>query len=1297
LATAAALSKDMVQDILMLTTMQEGMLFHYWHREHSRFYCEQVGIELVGDVDRAAFETAWAMVTEANEMARAVIRWNEHRKAVQIIKREHRIPITYTDLSALDRAELAAALQAQREERLADRIDIREAPIRVLLCKLEARRYELFIDYHHIVMDGWSFGILVQEFLTYYEALREGGTPRVVQKPSFRSYVKWTKEQEQTALITYWKEYLAGYQVRTTIPTDRPKLQDAVEMSLVPCDLDNELLARMRTVCAAHKLSLASVLYTAWGLLLQKYNNTNDVCFGVTVSGRPPEIAGIEQMIGLFIQTVPMRMQSEQSDTPVTYARKLSASLTNSEVNGGLPLRDMIACSEMEGGGMIFDSVVVMKNYPFDRKQTAGDSGNGRLKLAKRYVHEQTNFDLSLQISVDQGVHIDVHYNTELYDRSTIQLAADRYVRTLHAMLAAPEDQLAALDIVTAEEMAAIATAFHRTAAPIPDCTIPALVWQQAERYPDRVAVAYEQQSWTYAQLMRQARKIAALLQENGAAPQSRVALFIPRSLELVAGVLGIMEAGCICVPLDVNHPVERTLAILEDCEASIVLAEADTLRPDLFSGTVLSMNRAGSLPASSARANNSKAADTAYMIYTSGSTGKPKGAMLHHRGIVNHTFAKIRDLRIEEHDVVGNNFSVNVVASIWQMLAPLFIGARLVIYAEEVERDPVQQFRRIEQDGVTVIEVIPSVLNAYIRAVDGATAAVPLRALKSVALTSEETKPGLVQQFYTHYDHIQLVNCYGQTECCDDTLHYRIPREQFARSVPIGSPIPNTRPYILDLYGQIQPLGMAGELCVVGAGVSYGYWNRPELNRDAFIAHPLEPDVTMYRTGDLAAWHADGTIRYMGRLDHQVKIRGNRIELNEVENGLARMADIREAAVVVRAAPRGEDVLWAFFTASAALTAAAIRSFMSEQFPSYMIPELYTQLEQMPLMPNGKINRHTLRTMEAELLSTHNDTAHAEGQLEERILGVWQRVLQREGIGATDSFFDVGGNSLLILELASQLSQVCHVEVAVTDLFMHATIRRQAAHIGGLWTEPEQAQAAKRVPLRSVPLPASVRGSGDPTESIAFETQVPAELVSALRAIMNDGALRSTDEGGTSPVLGQQPAFQADQVLSAFGQVACAALALLLSKWADHAKDPITLYVLHTDRSQVLPATYTFSDTASPGAWLRTQMQQQQDRWQQASMWVRTASLIHTAEDSPTSVRPVVAIHAASHPRAASSSYGHRFNLWVDVRASNEGMYTLAWGAPPGQWNREVVQQWIAAHMKLIAYLVDNIAEEDE
>ncbi|MDQ1351407.1 MAG: hypothetical protein QG657_1709, partial [Acidobacteriota bacterium] len=1048
------IEKRNVEDMMGLTAMQEGMLFHYLTDPGSKQYFEQIRLRLTGKPDVGLFKEAWQAIVNSNEMLRSVIKWEKLDEPVQIVLKEKEIPFRVHDFSSEPKDRQPALLEKVREEDKNQPIDLANEPIRLTLCILDDREVEMLITFHHIIYDGWSNGIIMKEFVGAYEALCRGQKPRRLRKTKYKEFFKWYRSLPGDKQDEFWKSYLEGFDTRTSLPYDRGKLTDINGVKTHKITLLPDFKERVDNCLQVHNITLAAFMFTAWGLLLQRYNNSLDVIFGVTVSGRAPAVKGIENIVGLFINTLPLRLKLEApgEDTIGNLFHRVGIHLNELSAHGHeqTPLTRIRKFASIGKENDLFDSIVVIDNYPLE-----GIEPGDNLAIRSFDQFEMTNFDLTLQIlpsGTQDTLDVCFHYNEELFEFETIQRMAGHFYNIAAAITHEPgiDKKTADIRMISQQEKEQILLAFNNPdICYMDDKAIHGIIREQAERVPGRVAVVMKTQHLSYREFDRESDNLAGLLQESGVIVGSRVALMLPRSVEMIVGVLAILKAGAGCIPLDITYPEERSNFIIEDSGAKLLVNEK--FFRGFSRGALLQKSPPGG-------------ANLAYIIYTSGSTGKPKGALLNHWGIVNHTYTKIGVLGITENDIVGNNFSINVIASVWQILSPLFTGAKLVLYSDEIEWDPYLQFQRAAADGITVIEVIPPVLKTYLFLLDEGKPLINLDGLRKIALTSEETKPFLVNKFYERYRVTQLVDCYGQTECSDDVLHYTIPADTNTRKVPIGTPSLNTQALILSRDNQLQPVGVVGEICVSGAGVAEGYWNRPEMNKEKFINNPLDPAVRMYRTGDLGCWMPDGKVEYLGRIDHQVKIRGNRVELREIENHVIGFEAVKEAAVIAREDKEGEKSLYAFFEADREVTTPEIRQYLLKTLPDYMVPAYFVKMETLPHTPNGKIDRKALARIEVKSSAgTGTEYKPPRNDFERKIETIWRELLDKEKIGIHDNFFDLGGHSLLLIKLKSKLEKTFHREITIVDLFNYPTIDRQAQYFEGNGQDIQDKQDKRR------------------------------------------------------------------------------------------------------------------------------------------------------------------------------------------------------------------------------------------
>lgn len=1040
------IDKNNIENILALTPIQEGMLFHYLSDPASMQYFEQIAFKIIGDVDTTLFKEAWQHVVNTNEMLRTMIRWEKLEKAVQITLKRYKIPINVYDFIEDNDQLPEVTLETFKENDRIKGIDLKSEPFRIALCKTGESIYEMILTSHHLIFDGWSTGIMLKEFHKNYNNLVQRKPLSIESKPLFREFVKWYQHQDMHEKLVYWKKNLHSFKTKSVILPDVNTKQRDKHIKKYTYKIPSEIKTLINEYLKKHEITLADLLYSAWGILLHRYNNTHDVMFGTTVSGRDVDILGIGNMVGLFINTLPLRMTLQDEERIIDYIQHVSHALNERRDFEQTPLQEIKECCEIDKKESLFDSIVVIENYVID-KNINNDGESINIRSSSQY--EVTNFNITLQVMAFDDIELHINYKAQLYYHNTIERMMKHLYNIIITMISYPDMRVIDIDILSTTEEEQITHTFNNSYYDYDhDATIDLLIEACAMKFKTKTAVTYQHHALTYEELNNKSNQVAWLLREKGVTSGTVIGLMMPRSLEMIIGLLGIMKSGGVCLPIDVEHPKSRIDTILDDSHAEWILCKQGSSYYDNESNHSIvnidfnSLNKYST--ESIERVHNAQG--MAYIIYTSGSTGKPKGAILHHRGVINHAWTKINVLDMNETDIVGNSFSINVVASIWQILAPLFIGAQLIVYDDDVEMDPYKQFLKLHQDNVTIIEVIPSILNAYMNLLERDSKKIELPRLRKIALTSEEVRPFLVNKFYEVYD-ITLVDCYGQTECCDDTLHYNIPFNKKTTKVPIGQPAHNTKVYVMDRHYKLQPIGVPGELCISGDGVSYGYWNRPELTAEKFIPNPLDPEKMMYRTGDLARWMSDGNVEYMGRLDHQVKIRGNRIEIGEIESRLLKYPSIDEVAVIAREDEEENKYLCAYLTSEENLTISQLREYLMENLPDYMIPSFFVQLEAMPHTPNGKIDKKILPKSFGNM-DTGIEYTLPSNEVEEQILAIWESVLKSTKIGTNDSFFDLGGNSMLIIQVHAKIDKQFPSTITIPDLFIYTTIAKLAQYI---------------------------------------------------------------------------------------------------------------------------------------------------------------------------------------------------------------------------------------------------------
>ena len=1038
---AVKIDKNNLEDIIGLTGMQEGLLIYHVSKPDAKQYFDQIVLNISGNIDEEKIKEAWHNVSKANEVLRSVFRWEGLTKPVQVILKNKEIPINVIDVS---QNENKTPLIDEIKDHDRNRISLSENPFLISVCRLSTDEALMVISTHRILYDGWSNGIIIKEFLSNYHMLLRGEAIRDTSKTKYKEFIKWYEAQDKNHLLDFWEKYLEQFEVKTALPFSK-KVTPSNEYSIHELKVPTDLFLEIEFFLKNNNITLATLIYSAWGILLQQCNDTNDVVFGTTVSGRSSSIIGINDIVGLFINTIPIRIKFQDNESVLQIIKNVEEQVNVRLEYEQCPLALIKNASCIDNKENLFGSIIVIENYPLEKQINVGKA----LSINSYSSLETTNFDLTIQVSIgENNLEILFNYDNGMFENSFINRIAKYFLNLIKQMIDKPHKKLIDICILSDEEKETIIHKFNGTEKEYPrNKTISYLFEEQAEKTYRKTALQFDDKMMSYGELNERANSLARLLIKNGVKENDKVALMLPRSIELLISMLAVLKSGAICIPLDIEHPMERISFIINDSEAKyIIKAKSVEIKLSVNSSCIVYDDEKINLFENDNLIVSRKADDLAFIIYTSGSTGNPKGTLLSHGGIICHTFTKISVFEISSKDIVANNFSLNVIASLWQIFAPLFCGGKVVLYTGELETDPYKQMLYASKDEITVIELIPSTLNTYLYLIDQGKEKIKLPKLRKIGLTSEETKPRLVNRFYSNYI-IPLINCYGQTECSDDVLHYHIPICTNTEIVPVGTTAQNTQILILSIFDQIQPIGIPGEICVSGESLSKGYWNRPDITKEKFICNPLNPKNKMYRTGDIGRWLEDGCVEYLGRLDHQVKIRGNRIELREIESSILKYPEVMETSVIVNEDKNGEKQLCAFFTSDNDLTVRELRLFLSKSLPEYMIPANFMRLDKFPLTANGKIDKKALKGINGNI-DLGSEYIAPRNEVEEKIEMIWKELLQKEMVGINDNFFDLGGHSLLMIQLKNKLETTFNKEVSLVDMFNYPTISYLAGYI---------------------------------------------------------------------------------------------------------------------------------------------------------------------------------------------------------------------------------------------------------
>ncbi len=1091
-----------VEAIYPLSSLQEGMLFHSLYHPRSAVYIEQIACTFHGNLDIAAFKHAWQQVIAHHSVLRTLFLWEQLETLLQVVLPQIKLPWTEEQW-----CDLAASEQDERIHSwlYADRVrgfDLSQAPLfRLNLIHLSENVCHFTWSFHHLLLDGWSTATVLGQVFACYNALRQHQSFVLPASRPYRDYIGWLGRQKLAQAERFWRQHLQGFTTPTSLAVRRPAFLQGEEHE----QYDEQKLSLVASTTTAlqefarrEQLTLNTLVQGAWALLLSHYSGAADVVFGVTVSGRPAELVGSMAMVGLFINTLPLRASIDPRQPLTAWLRHLQRQQAETRQYEYSPLVQVQSWSEVPRGQPLFESVLIFENYPVDASLEHIDG----LEIRDVLIAERTNYPLTLTVAPGPRLLLRIGYMGNHFEDTIIQQMSKHLQMVLEAMIASPEQRLENISLLTDAERQQMLVAFHATSTTFSyNGSISDLFEEQVARTPDAVALIFAEQHLTYDELNRRANYLAHYLKHLGVEPETLVALCLERSLELLIGLLGILKAGGAYVPLDPSYPKERLDFMLADiqmhrtgsCQGQPLLLTQQSLLAVLPSARALVVlidaQWAEIIHTSEEhRVSQVQGDHLAYVIYTSGSTGQPKGVQVRHWAVVNFLVSMQRLLGLQAHDILLAITTLSFDIAVLELFLPLCNGARTVMLSRKSAADGNELAQALQRSGATFQQATPMSWRLLLEA--GWAGSPHLKMLCGGEALTYELADRLLP------GGAELWNLYGPTETTIWSTAQRVQQEAGAHSglaAPIGRPIANTQIYLLDRYLRPVPVGVPGELYIGGAGLARGYLNRPDLTAERFIPHPWseEPGARLYWTGDLGRYLSDGTIEFLGRNDLQVKIRGYRIELAEIEAALAQHPAVQEGIVVVREMPVGEKRLVAYVILrekghqepvgenapiaqdKPTLTLAALRAFLREKLPDYMLPSAMIRLPALPLLSGGKVDRRHLPSPDDPSFTesdqeTEEDAATGpRTPVEEVLAGVWEEVLGLKRVRVFDNFFERGGHSLFAIRVISRVRSLFQVDLAVMHLFEAPTVAGLAEVLLKHEVVPGQITAIAKVRLK--------------------------------------------------------------------------------------------------------------------------------------------------------------------------------------------------------------------------------------
>jgi amino acid adenylation domain-containing protein len=1041
-APRPANTKKNIETIYPLSPMQQGMLFHSLLAPQAGLYMPQICLTLSGELDIKAFQQAWQSEIDQNQPLRTSFYWEQRDTPFQIVFRQVNAPWTVLDWRDVEQPQdqLEVLLCQDRSQPF----DLKQPPLlRLTLIQYADQGYWFILTQHHLILDGWSVALLLQR--VFSQCLQP--QMRLPQPPAYGEYISWLRQQDQIAAEQFWRNYLASLDGVNSLQLAHPNLENTgqnnapITFHTLARQLTPEQTQAVKALAKSQGLTVNTIVQAAFALTQQRFTQSPKVIFGVTSSGRSSEIAQVDRMIGLFINTLPMIIDCDRASSVAQWLQQLQQNQNQLLQYEFSALSDIQKWSGINGS--LFETLLVFENYPVE---VGNLSNQSQLKIDRVESTEWTNLPLTLLVSEKiandtQSLSFELKYDQTYFNAADMQ----QYLEYFQFYLIELENHLKStvgdLPPLIPQQQAQL-NIWNQTAATYPERPIHEQFERQVQQTPQAIALKFCDETLTYTELNAQANQFAHYLQQQQLQSGQPVGVCLSRSLELVIALLGISKAGGIYVPIEPDYPLERQQTIIAQSQLRFLIIDSADKQ---FEHVVQCINpdnvlKAESIEEKASHENLNIAVSPDapfYILYTSGSTGTPKGVAVSHRSISNRLqwMQDCYSLTASDRVLQKTPFSFDV--SVWEFFWPLLQGATLVIAEPGGHRDINYLDRVIQTEKIGVLHFVPSMLRAFL---DLPT--IP-SSLRLVFASGEALTQDLVKSF-AQKSQANLHNLYGPTETAIDVTFYSCDPGGSGINVPIGQPIANTQIHILNDQQQPVPVGVAGELYIGGVGLAQGYWQQPELTAEHFIQTEWG---RLYRSGDRARWERHGVISYLDRYDRQVKLNGLRIELGEIEVNLFHHPQVKQAAVMMHSS-ESSDYLTGYVLGDfvdTTVMSQTLTQFLCDRLPNYMVPTQWLLLETFPLTANGKLDWQALpKPGQAQI--PHNRSV--ETATEEMIAEIWCDVLKRDAIGAMDNLFEIGGNSLIATRINSRLQEAFQQELPLQSMFNYPTIAQFASYL---------------------------------------------------------------------------------------------------------------------------------------------------------------------------------------------------------------------------------------------------------